>query len=363
MTAADLQGLTWDAARVGGFVAYGLMLASVVIGLLLSAKVRSTRFPRVVTNELHRFVTLLALVFTVVHGLAVAIDPFIKLNPVELLVPFTSHFRPAWMAFGIVGFDLLVAIYLSERVRSRVGYAWWRRFHALAFVAYVLATLHGLGTGSDSRTMWAIALYAGGAILVIGLLLYRLRPMGAVAAWRRPAVMAITVLAAVAVAVWAGSGPLAPGWAAAAGGAAASTPTPSPAPVAAATPQAAPAVQRITLPFQSDLKGTAVQTSGAGATLTIDARLGGSVSGQLKVTIPLADDAGSAPMTLTVEPTGATCTGEITTARRGVLGGTCSLPDGRVLALQMRVGLDDAGALVGTLAVAGAAEPGVSQQN
>jgi DMSO/TMAO reductase YedYZ heme-binding membrane subunit len=362
MTTADLQGLTWEAARVGGFVAYGLMLASVVIGLLLSAKVRSTRFPRVVTNELHRFVTLLALVFTVVHGLAVAIDPFIKLNPVELLVPFTSHYRPAWMAFGIVGFDLLVAIYLSERVRSRVGYAWWRRFHALAFVAYVFATLHGLGTGSDSRTTWAIALYAGGAVLVIGLLLYRLRPTDA-AAWRRPAVMAVAVLGAVAIAVWAGSGPLAPGWAAAAGGVATPTSSSAPADAAATAPRAAPAVQRITLPFQSNIKGTAVQTSGAGATLTLDARLSGTVTGRLKVTIPLADAAGSAPMTLTVEPTGATCTGEITSATRGVVGGTCSLPDRRVLAVQMRVGLDDAGALIGTLAVAGAAEPGDSQQN
>ena len=166
MNPTDLQGFTWSIARIGGFTAYGLMLASVLIGLVLSLKWKSVRYPRFVTNEVHRFVTLLALVFTVVHGIAIAVDPFIKVSLPEILIPFTSHYRPAWMAFGIVAGYLLLAVYLSERIRSRIGYDWWRRFHTLAFVVYVFATIHGLGTGSDARTPWAIALYAGGAIAV-----------------------------------------------------------------------------------------------------------------------------------------------------------------------------------------------------
>jgi DMSO/TMAO reductase YedYZ heme-binding membrane subunit len=358
MTPAAIQALTWDAARVGGFVAYGLVLASVVIGLMLSLKWRSTLIPRVVTNELHRFVTLLALVFTAVHGIAVAVDPFIKLNPVEVLVPFTSHYRPVWMAFGIVGFDLLVAVYLSERVRSRVGYAWWRRFHALAFVAYAFATVHGLATGSDARTPWAMGLYLGGAILVGGLLLYRLRPTDPVQR-RRPVLMAGIATAILAVGAWAGTGPLASGWSAAAGGAAA----PTPAAAASVPAPAAPAVGRISLPFQAALRGTASQTSGAGATLALDGRLSGAVAGRMTVTIPLADDSAVAPLTMTVDPSGATCTGEITSARQDRLGGSCTLPDGRVLAVQMRVGLDQSGALVGVVQVSGASEPTTPQQN
>ncbi len=192
---AEIQGLTWDIARIGGFTAYGLMLASVVIGLVLSLRWKSVRYPRFVTNELHRFVTLLALVFTVVHGIAVAVDPFIKLSLPELLVPFLSHYRPVWMAFGIVAGDLLLAIYLSERIRSRIGYDWWRRFHTLAFVVYLFVTIHGLGTGSDARTPWAIAIYVGGAIVVGSLLAWRLWPTGAVGRLRP----ALLVGAAVSV--------------------------------------------------------------------------------------------------------------------------------------------------------------------
>ncbi len=87
------------------------------------------------------------------------------------------------------------------------------------------------------------------------------------------------------------------------------------------------------------------------------------MTGRLQATIPLADDAQTAPLTLTVEPFGATCRGELTSARQGRLGGTCSLPDGRVLAISMRVGLDESGAFVGTMQVRGAGEPTTSQQN
>ena len=99
------SGLTWEIARAGGFVAYGLLTASVAIGLVLSLKWRSPRWTRFITNELHRFVTLLALIFTVIHTLMVAIDPFIQFSPAEILIPFISHYRPLWIALGIVAMD------------------------------------------------------------------------------------------------------------------------------------------------------------------------------------------------------------------------------------------------------------------
>ena len=142
--------LTWEVARVGGMLAYVLVTASVALGLLLSLKATSENWPRFITNELHRFVTLVALVFTGVHTLAVLLDPFTGFSLAEVFLPLTTHYRPLWIAMGIVSAYLLVAVWASEYVRKRVGYAWWRRFHYLAFAVFLLGTLHGLGTGSDS---------------------------------------------------------------------------------------------------------------------------------------------------------------------------------------------------------------------
>ena len=79
--------LTWEVARVGGMLAYVLVTASVALGLLLSLKATSENWPRFITNELHRFVTLVALVFTGVHTLAVLVDPFTGFSLTEVFVP------------------------------------------------------------------------------------------------------------------------------------------------------------------------------------------------------------------------------------------------------------------------------------
>ncbi|HEY8772248.1 MAG TPA: hypothetical protein VIM66_03660 [Candidatus Limnocylindria bacterium] len=166
--------LSWEVARVGGLLAYLLTTISVALGLLLSLKAYSTRWPRVITNELHRYVTLLSLIFIGVHSLAVLLDPFTGFSLGEVLLPMTTHYRPLWIAFGIVGAYLSIAIWLSEYVRKFVGYAWWHRFHMLAFVVFLLGTVHGLGAGSDSSAGWALLLYAGSVLVVAALVLVRL---------------------------------------------------------------------------------------------------------------------------------------------------------------------------------------------
>ena len=79
------SSLTWEIARAGGFMAYGLLTASVAIGLVVSLKWRSPRWTRYITTELHRFVTILALIFIAIPTLMVAIDPFIQFTLAEVL--------------------------------------------------------------------------------------------------------------------------------------------------------------------------------------------------------------------------------------------------------------------------------------
>jgi DMSO/TMAO reductase YedYZ heme-binding membrane subunit len=202
--------LSWEVARVGGLLAYLLTTVSVVLGLLLSLKAHSARWPRFITNELHRHVTLLSLVFIAVHSLAVLVDPFTGFNLGEVLLPMASHYRPLWIAFGIVGAYLAVAIWLSEYARRSVGYAWWHRFHMLAFVVFLLGTVHGLGSGSDTSAGWAMALYGGSVLLVAILVLVRIgRALAGHSGWGVAGVAVATVLA---LAFFTIRGPLYPGW-------------------------------------------------------------------------------------------------------------------------------------------------------
>lgn len=166
--------VTWDIARAGGWTAYALLTLAVVVGLLLSTQVQSpSRWPRLLNSERHNFLSLLSTIFLGVHILAVWVDPFTHFGWRDILVPFASQYRPLWMALGIVSVYLGLAIGLSTLLRSRIGYGWWRRLHILTLGIYVLATIHGIGTGSDTQTWWAFGCYAASIVLVGSLLSHR----------------------------------------------------------------------------------------------------------------------------------------------------------------------------------------------
>jgi len=79
------------------------------------------------------------------------------------------------MAFGIVGLYLGIAIGISTWLRPRIGYALWRRLHVLTLVLYGLVTVHGIATGSDTTTWWALGLYLASLAVVGTLFVLRMR--------------------------------------------------------------------------------------------------------------------------------------------------------------------------------------------
>jgi predicted ferric reductase len=167
--------VTWDVARAGGFTTYILLTLAVVVGLALSTQLQSpSRWPRLINSELHNFLTLLSTIFLGVHVLATWIDPFTHFGWNEILIPLASHYRPEWMAFGIVGLYLGIAIGISTWLRPHIGYKLWRQLHVLTLGVFALATIHGIGTGSDTQTWWALGIYLVSIALVGSLLCRRL---------------------------------------------------------------------------------------------------------------------------------------------------------------------------------------------
>jgi predicted ferric reductase len=207
------QNVTWIVARTGGFMAYVLLTLAVALGLALSTQLQSpSRWPRLINNEMHNFVTLLATVFTVIHILAVWIDPFTKFGLNEILLPLVSHYRPVWMALGIIALYLGIAIGISTWIRPAIGYAWWRRLHILTLLIFALVSVHGIATGSDTQTWWSIYLYIICIALVGGLLLRRLLFPATARGRAHPLLAAATILLLLVGILWAILGPLQPGW-------------------------------------------------------------------------------------------------------------------------------------------------------
>jgi sulfoxide reductase heme-binding subunit YedZ len=150
-----LHQLTWLAARSAGLVAWALAGLATVLGLAMAAR-RVDRGREV--RELHRHLTLAALIALAGHGVALALDPFLKAGLTGVLVPLTIGYRPLAVASGIVTGWLLAAFAGSWYLRRRLAPGAWRRLHRFTPVVLAVSTVHALTAGSDAGTWWMTAL-------------------------------------------------------------------------------------------------------------------------------------------------------------------------------------------------------------
>lgn len=163
----------WYLARAGGLTAYLLVTASVALGIVTSLKVVTPAWPRSAITEIHRYVTLVGLVFCGVHVGAILLDSEAGVGLVAALVPFASRWEPLGMALGVVGLELMVAIAFSTRIRDRIGYRTWRKLHYSAFAVFAMSLVHGLMTGTDTGSTLVALVYVLSVALILGLVVAR----------------------------------------------------------------------------------------------------------------------------------------------------------------------------------------------
>src|SRR5579875_661623 len=215
--AAGGSRVYWFLTRSTGAVALVLLTASVLLGLLGTLRLSGRNWPRYTIEALHRDVSLLVLAVLVVHIVTTVLDSFAPIGLPAAVIPFISSYRPFWLGLGALAFDLLLAVTITSLVRRRLGYARWRAVHWLAYASWPIAVLHGLGTGSDTRLWWMLALTAACVAAVAAAVCARLaRAERSVSGVRVPGI-AVCAGVAVGLAVFTISGPMQRGWARRAG--------------------------------------------------------------------------------------------------------------------------------------------------
>lgn len=219
MIAAAVAGpsATWYLTRGTGTIALILLTLSVALGVANVRRMRTVHVPRFVFDAVHRNASLLAVTFVVVHIATSLLDGFAPIRLIDVIVPFGSAYRPLWLGFGAVGFDLLIAVTITSLLRRRLGYGAWRATHWAAYASWPVALMHGLGTGSDTKTAWMLAITGGCVIVVIVAVVARATDGWPDHAGARATAIAASALVPLGLLVWLPSGPLAATWARRAG--------------------------------------------------------------------------------------------------------------------------------------------------
>jgi hypothetical protein len=179
LVAAALAGdaATWLLGRAGGVASYLLLVALVTTGLVLAHPwARHLRLPSPRTRlAVHVSLASFTAVFTALHVVVLALDPWAGVGWAGALLPMASGYRPVAVTLGVIalwaGLAAGVTAAFAGRWASRV---WWP-VHKVAAGSLVLVWAHSVLAGSDVAALQGLYLTTGSAVVALAVTRYAAR--------------------------------------------------------------------------------------------------------------------------------------------------------------------------------------------
>ena len=168
------MNIEWIVIRGSGLVAFGILAASTIWGLMVSTKLFGRAVKAKPLTWFHESLGLGALIATGVHMVALTMDQYVEFGWVDVLVPGVASWEPTAVALGVTSFYGLAVVILSFYVKGIIGQKAWRTIHFLAFGTYAAALIHGIMAGTDTANPLVTGMYVGSGVLVVGLLILRI---------------------------------------------------------------------------------------------------------------------------------------------------------------------------------------------
>lgn len=164
----------WYLGRASGFVAYALLVGSMLVGIGISSRVFDGVLMRPWVFDMHQFVSFVVLVAGAFHALIMLPDPYAHFGVAGLIAPFASPYRPLATALGTVALYVLLAVAFSYYAKRWLGQAGWRNLHYVSFALFAAALVHGVTAGADSGEAPVQVAYLGSGLVVVFFTFFRI---------------------------------------------------------------------------------------------------------------------------------------------------------------------------------------------
>jgi methionine sulfoxide reductase heme-binding subunit len=178
MNGITASTLPWYVSRATGVVALLLLTAVMVIGILVNRQGRLPGLPRFAVTNLHRNLSLMAVVFIVIHVVTAVLDGYVSIPLVSGVVPFTSGYEGFWLGLGAISLDLMLAMIVTSLVRGHLSRRLWKAVHWLAYVSWPIAFAHSIGSSRDLQGGLLLGLAVVCAAALAAALTWRLAAAG-----------------------------------------------------------------------------------------------------------------------------------------------------------------------------------------
>ena len=140
----------WYVSRAAGIVAWLMLTASVLWGVLLATDLfPAWRRPAWILS-MHRWLAGLTIFFLAGHLGSLLADRSVHFRVVDVLVPYASTWRPTAIAVGVVAIYVLVAVEVTALAMRRLSKKWWRDIHLASYWVFWGACIHAALAGTDT---------------------------------------------------------------------------------------------------------------------------------------------------------------------------------------------------------------------
>jgi predicted ferric reductase len=153
----------WYLARASGIVAWLVLTASILWGIVLSTRAFPKHRRPAWLLDLHRWLGALTLALVALHVVAILADSYTAIAPVDALVPFASPWRPFAVGLGVLATWALVTVHVTSLAMRRLPRRVWHGIHLASYGTFALGTLHAVLAGSDRSS----ALYQATGLVVV----------------------------------------------------------------------------------------------------------------------------------------------------------------------------------------------------
>lgn len=141
--------LWWNLTRATANVSWALVLASVLLGVLMTTRALKPVDRPAWMRDIHSWLGGLSLIFAALHVITLLLDSYIQFRIIDVLVPFASSWKPLPMALGIFSLYSLAAVQITSLMMKKMSKTLWRRIHLLSYVLFATIVIHALTAGSD----------------------------------------------------------------------------------------------------------------------------------------------------------------------------------------------------------------------
>ena len=162
----------WLAARATGIVAFIMLTAQIVFGLVLShPHNKSTWHLSKRIFPWHDHLWVFVMTFLAAHILSLVADPKSGVGLLGAVIPGMSQYRSVPVALGTIGLYAFVITALTARQTRLLPPGAWLSLHRLAIGIFAISWVHGMLAGTDSTFLRP--LYVLAAVAVIEAAAYR----------------------------------------------------------------------------------------------------------------------------------------------------------------------------------------------